>query len=263
MYYHEHIKNIYRMKLRRTIQEILVKYCGIQLFKSYVSKYRLDEEVLNYLILHHMYEHIIIYMNFYMLGSEHIKSILQYDTVNEVMLTAVRKHYLSEEQQLVLVQKNNVLLLEAYLCPNGIFDTERRFKTLPEYYFIHGMIKSEKMVGVEIFKTYVDNTYRSLVTEDLVHLLAENENAFATRYILQKIRIRRELEELFISLASENLISYYINEHELGSDKAQILLVQKHFKLAQLHFNKYKLRPTAQKLYHEIRRKEAEKKKLT
>ncbi len=260
-YYHEQIKNIYCMKLKERIQEILINYCGIKLFRSYVAKRRLEEDVVSRLILNHMYEHLIIYMSYHLLSSRHIQSILMDASVNEAMLTAVRKYTLAEKQQLTLVQKNNVLLLEAYLCPNGIFDAERRFQTQPEYYFIYGMVKSEKLIGTEIFKTYVDNCFRTLLTENLLRLLVQNENAFATRYILQKVRIKKEMEELFIRLASDELIRYYINEHELGSDQAQLLLVQEHFELAKLHFNKYKLRMKPQQLYHEMRNREAEKKK--
>lgn len=249
------------MRLKEFVQEILVKYCGIQLFRNYVSQNRLEEDVVARLIFNNMFEHLLIYMDYHLLSDKHVQTILQYDTVNAVMLSAVKKYTLDPKQQLTLVQKNNVLLLEAYLSPNGIFDINRRFGTLPEYYFIYGMVKSDKMIGVEIFKTYVDNTYRTLITEELIQLLAQNESAFATRYILQKVRIKKELEELFVSLASDELIRYYINEHELGSDQAQILLVQEHFELAQLHFNKYKLRAKAQKLYHEKRQRDTEKRK--
>ncbi len=247
--------------LRRKLQEILVKFGGTWLFKKYVTRHRLEDDVVSWLIANNKEAYLLFYMAIHLLAPHHITTILRQDVVNAVMLFAVRKNSLSAEQEAMLVQRNNVLLLEAYLCPNGFFDTNRRFATLPEYLFIHSMVKSEKLTGVEIFKTYIDNSYRTLLTDDLIKLLAENENSFATKYILKKSRLRKEQEELFLNCASEDLIRYYINEHEIGSDQAQIVLVEEHFELAQLHFNKYKLRQKAQQLYHEIRRKEVEKRK--
>ncbi len=249
------------MYLKQKFQKILVKYGGNWLFKKYVLHHRLDDNVVSWLIANHKEAYLLFYMTLHLLSTQHITGILQSDVVNAVMLAAVKKQKLNVDQEVMLVQKNNVLLLEAYLCPNGFFDTERRFNPLPEYLFIYSMVKSEKLTGVEIFKTYVDNNYRSLLTDDLILLLVENEKSFATSYILQKTRLRKEQEELFIQKASGTLLRNYINEHEIGSDQAQILLVKNHFELAQLHFNKYKLRQKAQQLYHEMRRMEVEKRK--
>lgn len=247
--------------MKQKFQKILVKYGGIWLFKKYVSRHHLKDDIVSWLIRNNKEAYLLIYMAIHLLSSQHITSILEAPVVNAVMLLAVRKHRLSAEQQALLVQKNNVLLLEAYLCPNGIFDENRRFSTLPEFLFVQSIVKSEKLTGVEIFKTYVDNNYRDLLTADLIRLLVNNEHAFATMYILQKARLRKEQEEQFLNTASDNLIRYYISEHEITSDQAQILLVEQHFELAQLHFNKYKLRVKAQQLYHERRRLDVENRK--
>jgi len=248
------------MKLKAKFQEILIKIGGTWPL-NYVKKHRLDDDIVNSLIREEADKFLLHYVQFHTLSTSQITEILQRDKVGELMLAIARKNILTPKQQEILVEKNNVLLLEAYLCPQGYFDSNRRFKTFPEYLFIYKMVKSEKLIGAELFKTYVDNTYKTLLTEDIVNLLIENENTWACKYIFHRARLKREWEEDFVLKASDDLLISYMNEHEFGSDAAHLALVQQKFALAQVYYQKYRLRPKAQQLYHEIRQQEIERKK--
>ncbi len=249
------------MNLKEKIQEGLVKYAGAWQFKKYVEKNRLEDNIVNLLIREHRDSYLLFYMKQHSLSTNQISEILMREKVGEVMLAAVRAYTLTNRQQETLVEKNNALLLEAYLSPQGFFEPNRRFSTLAEYKFIYGIVKSEKLTGAEIFKTYVDNFYRTLLTEDLVKFLIENENTYPTKYILHKAKLKREWEEMFINTASEDMVRDYIYDHELGMDASQIALIKKYFSLARIYYDKYKFRPAPQQLYHERRQEEADRKK--
>lgn len=62
-----------------------------------------------------------------------------------------------------------------------------------------------------------------------------------------------------VDKAPEKLIKIYIGEKELASDAAQLQLVEKHFELARLYFEKYGLRSKAQQTYHLLRKQALEK----
>lgn len=248
------------MKLKKKFQESLIKMGGSWSY-SYVEKHRLNDDVVYSLIRENADDLLLHYIKFYTLSTDQITEILLRDNVGELMLSVARRNLLTPKQQEIIVAKNNVLLFEAYLSPGGFFDVRRRFNTLPEYQFIYNIIKSEKLIGVEVFKTYVDNCYRTILSEDIVNLLIENENTFATQYIFHRARLKKEWEEDFIAKASPELLKRYIDEHEFGSDAAQLALVQQNYPLAQVYYDKYRLRAKAQQLYHEIRQKEIERKK--
>lgn len=249
------------MKLKQKFQESLVKYGASWQFRKYVMKNRLEDDVVNRLIREPRDEYLLFYMKHHSLSTNQISEILMREKVDEVMLATVRAYNLTIRQQETLVEKNNALLLEAYLSPKGFFEPSRRFQALTEYKFIYGMIKSKKLTGAEIFKTYVDNFYRTLLTEDMVKLLIENENTYPTKYILHKAKLKREWEEMFINTASESQIRDYIYDHELGMDASQIALINKYFSLARIYYDNYKFRPTPQQLFHERRQQEIERKK--
>ncbi len=251
------------MNAKKKFQEILVKFGGTWPL-NYVKTHRLDDDIINSLIRENTDdsdEFLLHYVQYHTLSTDQITEILQRDKVGELMLSVARKYILTPKQQEILIEKNNVLLWEAYLCPKGFFDSNRRFKTLPEYMFIYNMVKSEKLIGAEIFKTYVDNTYKTLLTEDVVKLLIENENTWACKYIFHRAKLKREWEENFIFTASDEMLRSYFNEHEFGSDAGQLALVQQKFALAQAYSRKYKFRPKAQQIYYEIRQREIERKK--
>ncbi|MCM1324273.1 MAG: hypothetical protein NC218_08930 [Acetobacter sp.] len=247
--------------MKTNIQKTIVKFGGSRLFEKYVKNNRLEDEVVNQLIQDKNDEYMLFYIKNHTLSTSQITEILYRDKVDELMLAVVKSTVLNRKQQEILVEKNNALLIEAYLCPKGFFDPDRRFCYIAEYKFIYGIVKSTKLTGVEIFKTYVDHFYRTLLTEDIVQLLIANENSFATKYIFLKAKLRKEWEELFVKNASSELLKSYIAEHEFGMDAAQILLIEKDFTLAQVYYDKYKFRIKPQQLYHEKRQKEIERRK--
>lgn len=249
------------MKLKEKFQAGLVKYAGAWQFKKYVEKNRLEDSVVNDLIREPRDEYLLIYMKQHTLSADQISEILMREKVGEVMLAVARAYTLTNRQQETLVEKNNAILLEAYLCPKGFFEPARRLSTLAEYKFIYGMVKSTKLTGAEIFKTYVDNFYRTLLTEDLVEFLIKNENTYPTKYILHKAKLKREWEEMFVKTASEDMVKDYIYDHEFGMDASQIELINKYPSLAKIYYDKYKFRPLPQQLYHKRRQEENEQRK--
>ena len=248
------------MKLKTIFQEFLTNPGGAWAEK-YVKKNRLKDEIVDRLIENRKDDFLLRYIKIHTLSGNQITRILNRDGIDELMMEVVRINHLTPEQQKCLVAKNNIILTEAYLCPKGFFQEDRRFNTLAEYLFINSIINSEKLIGTEVFKTYVDNCYRTLLTEDLITLLMANETSFATKYIFLKSRLKREWEKMFIETAPESLIKYYIDKHEFIQDASQLLLVTKYFSLAQIYYEKYKLRSQAQQLYHELRKQKIESKK--
>lgn len=248
------------MKIKAIFQDFLIKYGGAWALK-YVEKKGLDDTVVNKLINTKKDDFLLHYIKFHTLSASQITMILNRDGIDELMLEVVRINTLSSKQQELLVAKKHVLLFEAYLSPKGYFDERRRFQTLPEYMFIYGILHSEKLICVEVFKTYVDNCFRTLLTPDLIELLIANETSFVTQYIFSKSRVKKEWEKMFVEMASEDLLRSYISKHEFALDATQLQLVNKSFSLAQLYYEKYKLRSQAQQLYHELRKKKLEEKK--
>lgn len=245
------------MKMRIFFQKNLVKRGGSFLF-GYVKNHRLEDEVVNFLISEERDDILQHYVKYHTLSTDQITEVLFRETVGDLMLEVVRINILTPKQQELIIEKKNVLLLEAYLSPKGFFDCSRRFNTLPEYLFIYNMIKSDKLTGVELFKTYVDNCYRTLLTEDLIDLLIQNETAFATKYIFRRAKLRREWEADFVKRASETMLKIYIEEHEFGSDAGQLELIQKSDELAKIYYEKHKFRPAAQSVYFNTRQQKCE-----
>ncbi len=239
--------------MKKIFQKVLVKIGGKVLFK-YIENHRLVDEIVTDMIREKKDDFLLQYIKYHTLSTNQITEILLRDEVDELMLAVVKLYKLTTNQQEYLIEKGSVLLLEAYLSPKGFFDTERRFNTVPEYKFIYGIAKSEKLTGFEIFKAYVDNFYRSLLSKDLVDFLVKNENSFATKYIFSKAKLRKEWEEDFIIASSENMLEYYIGHHEFALDTSQLKLVEKSLPLAKVYYDKYKFRPMANQLYHEQRK---------
>ena len=171
----------------------------------------------------------------------------------------LKNNTLNREQEQLLVSKNDVLFLESYLTPNGYFDASRRFHEVAEHNYILGMAEAKNMTGIEVFKAYVDNTCRDMMTDELLAELILLPESFAVRYVLQKARLSKEQEDFLVDKAPEKLIKIYIGEKELASDAAQLQLVGKHFELARLYFEKYGLRSKAQQTYHLLRKQALEK----
>ncbi len=243
--------------LKKMFQAALVRYGSTWLFKKYVKKYRLEDEVVDLLIQENRTERLMEYIKHQELSSRHLTGILSGE-MNDLTLHSVRNNILDNEQQQLLVSKKNILLLEAYLSPEGYFDLARRFKPAAEQMYILSMAQSEKKIGVEVFKAYIDNTSRDVITEGLLKAILPYDS-FATHYVLHKAVLKKEHEEYLVKNAQEHLIGEYIKDHELASDAAQLALVEENFELAKKHFNLYGLRSQAQQRYHALRKQAIER----
>lgn len=245
------------MELNKFFQKLLVRFMGFGLFVRYVRKHRLSDEIVDYLIREKKIPLLMEYTKYNQLSSYQITNILEYfgdeQELNTMKLvqSILRNNILNEEQQNLMVSKNDVLFLESYLSPNGYYDNARRFKRIPEYGYIQGMAKSNKTVGIELFKAYIDNNARDIVTDDLLNfLLEQSTDSFAVRYLIQKVKMSKEQEEKLLETAPEKMVALRIQSNELISDVSQLLLVTKYYDLAEKYFDKYGLRSKAQQEFY-------------
>lgn len=253
------------MKTKIFLQEILIKIFGnTWLFAWWIKKHRLDDRIVD-LLIREKFNLLEKYARRHQLSSYQITDILSdlADVDDEYTQAFIREllknNTLNREQEQLLVSKNDVLFLESYLTPNGYFDASRRFHEVAEHNYILGMAEAKNMTGIEVFKAYVDNTFRDMMTDELLAELILLPESFAVRYVLQKARLSKEQEDFLVDKAPEKLIKIYIGEKELASDAAQLQLVEKHFELARLYFEKYGLRSKAQQTYHLLRKQALEK----
>lgn len=218
--------------------------CGsLKKFSNFVMENVLDDEALQIIVKENKIDFFREYLKHQELTNEQITKILSQDKVTPIMLWLVRlvKKF-NAKQQMLIVKKQNAMLFEAYLYPDGLFDIKRRFYDEVEYHYIENMVKiteTDKYVGWEVFKAYVDNNYGRMIRSDVILLLVKYPNSYATRYILHRGKIRKDFEVLFIENASEDLLDFYLEERQFTTDKGQKALIQKSMKLAQKHLDKY------------------------
>lgn len=230
---------------------------GVKLFVRYVQKHQLNDEIVDYLIREKKISLLMEYSKYNQLSSYQMSSILhsfgdeqELNTMKFVQ-SILRNNVLNEAQQNLMVSKNDVLFLESYLSPNGYYDNSRRFKRVPEYNYIQGMVKSNKTVGIEVFKAYVDNNASDIMTDDLLDfLVSQSIDSFAVRYLIQKAKMSKEQEEKLLETAPEEMIALRIQANELISDTSQQLLVNNYYVLAEKYFDKYGLRSKAQQEFY-------------
>lgn len=245
------------MELNKFFQKLLVRFMGFKVFVCYGRKHRLADEIVDYLIREKKISLLMEYTKYNQLSSYQISAILEYlgdekelNTM-EFVQRLLRNNVLNEEQQKKMVSKNDVLFLESYLSPNGYYDNTRRFKRVPEYSYIQGMVQSNKNVGIEMFKAYIDNNARDIMTDDLLDFLVkQSTDSFAVRYLIQKVKMSKEQEEKLLETAPEKMVALRIQSNELISDVSQLLLVTKYYDLAEKYFDKYGLRSKAQQEFY-------------
>lgn len=232
---------------------------NIRLLETAVKHFRFDDEVITDLI-RGKYQNseimLLAYVKRHLLNSDQIDELLQKEE-SFPLCEVLRRNVLSKSQQLLLVEKCNVMLLEAYFLPQGYFDCSRRLSDVAEYRLIAGFIKSknETNVATEVLKAYVDNTSADLLTDEILKLIVANDDIWASRYILHKCRLKHDQEEFFVAHAPEDMIKGYISDKKLWSESAQIYLLEHNFPLAEYHYHLYGLRCNAQTIYHATRRK--------
>ncbi len=239
------------------------------LFERYISKYRLEDVIVDTLIREYNVKILRKYIKKHSLSSYQITDIMELwkdkeaEELQLFIAEVLKINFLDEKQQHILVSINDTGFFESYLSPNGIFDVSRRFRPLVEAVYIVKTVQSVqsgKLTGIENFKAYVDNNAGDLMTDDLLAVLLKYPNNLAVKYILQKVHLTKEQEETIINTAPEELVEYFITVRELTSDQAQLTLVKKYYQLSQFYQELYKgLRSQAQQLYHQIRRQSLEK----
>lgn len=238
--------------LTKLKQETLIKYGSYPQFINYVSKNSLHDDVVTDLIKGQREDLLCSYIEYQQLSESQISQILS-APAGLLLMAVLKRYHLSSEQQQQLIKLNNVLLLEAYLMPEDVFDISRRFDRQAERLYINSMIKNEKLVGVELFKSYVHNTFRDIVTYEVLDDLLAHDT-WITRYLLKRGFMDREMEEYMVEHAPLNLLEMIVRERSLRFDTAQILLTDRNFDLAKEHFMLHHLRAKALDYYHRVRR---------
>ena len=147
---------------------------------------------------------------------------------------------------------------ETYRAALGTIFSEPPVDDLYEEEFGRG--EADTVFSVEYLPGQFDQ--RADSAEQCVKLLNENEEPVirtATTYVISGA-LSKEQEEAVIATAPENLVEYFISVRELASDQAQLLLVEKYYRLSQHYQQLYNgLRSQAQQLYHQMRRQSLEK----
>ncbi len=258
------------MKMKEFFQKILIRIMSFKMYLLYINKHQLEAKVIDSLIDNPDLRYLKEYVEKYPLEAPQISRILrEYSNIMimdklKIVQTVLRKNKLDEEQEMLLIEQNDVLFFENYLSPNGYFDVSRRFGHKGEVSYILKMAKSNQSVGIELFKAYVDNTSNDLMSDDLLQEIIKLPVTNQIKYLLQKTRFSKEQEVYLLENGQDEQIEVRIETNELQSDAAQLKLVEEHYPLAEMHFEKYKLRSKAQHVYYEkkhekIEREQAEK----
>ena len=220
--------------------------------KAYLEKNRFDDAFVNRLIKSKKKRKMLkVYVKNHPLNDEQISQILQMKGEISLKQDVLRKNVLQEKEQELLVSNNNVLLLDAYLCPDGYYLKERAFSLKAEFLFLSSLIEKNNLMGFEIFKTYIANNVERVLTMELLNIIVGCDNQLS-RHILLKARLSREQEEFLVGQASNEMLEFYVRNCRLGSETAQHMLVDKNFELASIHFQRYGLCCKARALYYTI-----------
>ncbi|MBR5154327.1 MAG: hypothetical protein IKW58_01215 [Alphaproteobacteria bacterium] len=195
-----------------------------------------------------------------------ITDILNREKEDRVMLEVLRNNKLDPAQEEILVSKRNTLLLETYISPQGYLEPSRTLSPKAEFAYILSMLDTKKTIGIELFKIYVDNAKKTIMTDAILEKALEVINAssdetektecFAAKYLLSKAYLNEEQEQYLLNNANPAYIDEYINSKALYHENSQILLIEKYFNLAKLHQEQYGLRAKALQLFHAKRKEE-------
>ena len=244
--------------VKKFFQLLLYFFIGEEWGKAYVRKHCLDDVIVDRLIKSEKKRYLLKeYAKNHTLKGYQIASILQLPNEISLKQEVLKRNELDEKEQELLItsSKNNTLLFETYLCPDGYYLSERTFALKPEFLFLSSLIEKNNMMGFEIFKTYVANNNKKVLTPELLKIIIENDNQLS-RHILIKARLNRDMEEFFVENSSNEMLRFYISNCQFYADSAQLLLVERDYDLAHLHFKSYGLRSKAQSLYYQLRKEE-------
>ncbi len=240
------------MKWLKKMWQVLVARCsGTWIYK----KKPLLDETIEVLIDKKEEKYLLEYIKTHKLSSKLVTKILQSQRESNLIQEVLRTHVLDEEQQKLLAEKNNVILMETYLSPQGFLEPQRTLSPNAEFSYLSSMIESKSMVGIELFKIYVDNLRKTIMTDELLKVCLKND-CFASMYLLKRAYLSDVQEEYLINNASFELLKEYVDNKQFYQETSQILLVEKYYSLAKVHYEQYGFRPKAQSCYQEKRREE-------
>ena len=232
---------------------IAIKCNHLKRFKEYIQNNALDDEVIDYLIAEQKIEFLKEYAMYHTLKEDQIRKIFSPSDVSPLMLAMARVLTLGEEEQKLLIAKKNAMLFEAYLFPKGIFEITRRFKNEAETLFVATMAEMDSHKCTEAYKTYVDNHYRRMLTMEVIEIIIEYPKSYASTYLLQRAKLKKEYEGFFVENAPRELLAHYLEYNDLNQEYAQEILLRRDFELASFHQEKYGLRQGVQRVFFEER----------
>lgn len=230
-----------------------IKFNNLKKFKEHIQNNALDDEIVNYMIRGEKIEFLKEYVIYHPLSEEQIKQIFSSADVTPLMLAMARVLDLSSEQQTVLISKKNAMLIEAYLFPKGMFEPSRRFKNEAETLYVEVMAEMNNHIGIEAYKTYVDNHYRRMLSMDVIEIIIEHPDSYAAKYLLQRAKLKKEYEGFFVENAPRELIAHYLEYNDLNQEYSQEILLRRDFELTAFHQERYGLRQNVQRLFFEER----------
>ena len=162
---------------------------------------------------------------------------------------------LTETQQIALCSKKNTLLIESYLAPIGYL--ERKLCPEAEFIYVEAMINKVSNIGIEMFKTYVDNNKKTILTDELLKLALESkEENLAAKYLIQRAYFTEAQEVYLLENSSFEVVEDYLASKPIYHENSQIILVEKFYELAKNHQEEHGLRPKALLLYRSKRKME-------
>ena len=247
--------------LKEIIQYFLFLFMGREKRLAYVRKHCLSDVVVDSLIGNEKKHYLLKeYVKYNTLKEYQILRIINLKDEISLKQEVLKRNILSDDAQLALVNNNNILLLETYLCPDGYYQPERTLSLIAEYLFLSRLIEKNILMGFEIFKTYVANNVSKALTKELLQFIIYNgyDNQLS-RHILLKSKLSREMEECLVVNATDEQLKFYLENCQIYSESAQLCLVNRSFELAEFHNEEYGLRPKAKNEYYQLKRTEFEK----
>ena len=246
---------------KKMFQSFLFLFLGREKRLAYVRNHCLSDSFVDELIEDEKKRYLLKeYVKYHTLKEYQILRIIKLNDEISLKQEVLKKNVLSDDAQVALVNNNNVLLLETYLCPDGYYQPERTFSLNAEYLFLSGLIEKNALMGFEVFKTYVaNNTHKALTKELLMFIIYRGYDNELSRHILLKSKLSREMEDCLVNEASDEQLKFYLENRQIYSDSAQMCLINRSFELATLHNSEYGLRPKAKTEYYRLKKQEFEK----
>ncbi|MBR5598732.1 MAG: hypothetical protein IKW39_01690 [Alphaproteobacteria bacterium] len=242
----------------KRLMQVIVTRCG----GSWVERYFLsNKEMIDYAIKNNLENRIMDCIKAQKLSPEQVTEILKNNEGNPVQEILLSNYELNEEQQLVLFERKNSLLIETYLAPHGYLEPKRTLSKKAEFVYVETMINKNSNVGIEMFKAYVDNKKREILTKELLEIAmakiaSSNEECVAAKYLLKKAYLSEEDEIYLVENASKELIEEYISVKQLYYESSQKLLIEKFYEIGKTHQEVYGFWPKAMQVFRAKRKEE-------